>query len=260
MRIAVRLDDITPDMDWHKFNTVKNILHDAGISPLAGIVPDNMDPNLHKQEPKDDFWTYFAGLRDEEGWCIAQHGYTHVYTTKDGGLFPLNRFSEFAGLSYDRQLDMIKSGRDILKKNGLDTDIFMTPAHSYDHNTLKALRECGFRFVTDGFGRYPYIREGLVFIPIPFRLEESLGSRGGFSTMVLHVNTMDADDIDRLQKRLEKYSKRSYEKGNSTSYFIDYSEILNADYIKRGHMGDADEYMMAQIKHTLVSIRGSFNS
>ena len=254
MRIAVRLDDITPDMDWKKFGEVKTLLDNAGICPLVGIVPDNKDPNLHKQESKEDFWRYFATLKDK-GWSIAQHGYTHIYTTKEGGLFPLNDFSEFAGLSYDKQLYMIKSGKEILRSHGLDTDIFMTPAHSYDLNTLKALKECGFRYVTDGFENKPYMREGLIFLPIPFKISESLKTPMGYTTMVLHVNTMSDDEMYVLKKRLESYTKERFDSGKSTSFFINYSELLKVDYIKRTVMMNADEHMMALIKRGLVTLR-----
>ena len=40
------------------------------------------------------------------------HGVNHIYTTKKGGLFPLNNFSEFAGLSYDEQYELLSYGVD----------------------------------------------------------------------------------------------------------------------------------------------------
>ena len=40
MKIAVRMDDITPDMDWEKFEAFKTILDKYNIKPLLGIVPD----------------------------------------------------------------------------------------------------------------------------------------------------------------------------------------------------------------------------
>ena len=48
MKIAVRMDDITPDMDWEKFLAFKEILDTFGIKPLIGVVPDNRDENLHR--------------------------------------------------------------------------------------------------------------------------------------------------------------------------------------------------------------------
>ena len=66
----------------------------------------------------------------KEGWTIAQHGYTHVYTTDEAGLFPLNKFSEFAGVEYSEQYEAVRLGQNILKEHGIETDLFMAPAHS----------------------------------------------------------------------------------------------------------------------------------
>ena len=41
MKIAVRLDDITPDMDWERFLAVKKLLDRYGIKPLIGVIPDD---------------------------------------------------------------------------------------------------------------------------------------------------------------------------------------------------------------------------
>ena len=54
MYITIRLDDITPDMDWKKFNRFKAILDDNGIKPLIGVVPDCKDSKLALNEPKEE--------------------------------------------------------------------------------------------------------------------------------------------------------------------------------------------------------------
>ena len=46
MKIAVRLDDITPDMDWQRFFRFKALLDQYQVKPLIGVVPDNRDENL----------------------------------------------------------------------------------------------------------------------------------------------------------------------------------------------------------------------
>ena len=48
MKIAVRMDDIAPGMDWKKFNDFKELLDEYGIKPLIGVVPDNQDDNLER--------------------------------------------------------------------------------------------------------------------------------------------------------------------------------------------------------------------
>jgi hypothetical protein len=49
MKIAVRLDDITPDMDWERFYKFKALLDRYQVKPLIGVVPDNRDPGLVKR-------------------------------------------------------------------------------------------------------------------------------------------------------------------------------------------------------------------
>ena len=53
LKIAVRLDDITPDMDYEKFNRMKQILDTYQIKPLIGVVPFNKDSNLKKNPVLD---------------------------------------------------------------------------------------------------------------------------------------------------------------------------------------------------------------
>ncbi|MED9806067.1 MAG: DUF2334 domain-containing protein, partial [Lachnospiraceae bacterium] len=50
------MDDITPDMDWEKFEAFKTILDKYNIKPLLGIVPDCRDAHLHKTEDVPDFF------------------------------------------------------------------------------------------------------------------------------------------------------------------------------------------------------------
>ena len=139
MKITIRLDDITPDMDWGKFHRLEKMLDENQIAPLLGIVPDNQDDNLKKNPPMVDFDMEINKWK-AKGWVFAMHGWKHIYTTKRGGLFPLNNFSEFAGISKEKQREMIRDGKDKLQKWGVNTKIFMSPAHSFDKNTLAILK------------------------------------------------------------------------------------------------------------------------
>ena len=96
MKIAIRMDDITPDMDWAKFLRFKELCDLYQVKPLIGVVPENQDSMLHIDEAREDFWEYLLQL-EKEGWTIAQHGCTHIYSTKKKGCFPLNAISEYAG-------------------------------------------------------------------------------------------------------------------------------------------------------------------
>lgn len=246
MKIAVRLDDITPDMDWERFLKFKALLDKYQVKPLIGVVPDNKDDNLKgsQQGAPVDFWAYIKELQ-EQGWCVAMHGYRHIYATDKGGIFPLNNFSEFAGIPYEKQLEMLAEGKRILAEKGIDTDIFMAPAHSYDKNTLKALRNIGFKALTDGFGNAPYKWQELIFYPISFRLSNTLKKKSGYSTMVIHTGTIGNHEW-------EGYEKYFIEEDVS---WISYGEYLEQIPVERGLFGRCREYLMAKVKYLLVRFK-----
>lgn len=246
MKIAVRMDDITPDMDWEKFEAFKKILDSHGIKPLLGIVPDCKDNHLHKTGEAEDFWDKMKALQ-ADGWVLAMHGYRHLYGTRKGGCFPLNHFSEFAGFSYEKQKQMLTAGREILKEKGIETDIFMAPAHSYDRNTIKALKETGFCKITDGFGKAPYLWKGMTFYPISMIFSKSLQESEGTTTMVVHVNEIS-------EERMENYEKMFAEhKGQ----FISYGEYLAMTPGRRNVFGHMGEYLLAGAKHYMVQRKGN---
>lgn len=199
-RCAFRLDDITPDMNWDNFEALKQLFNKYHIAPLLGVVPDSKDPHLCVSTPREDFWDIMHSLK-QEGWSISQHGYCHVYETEDAGLLGINPFSEFAGLPYEEQYDKLKKGKEILKTHNLDTDIFMAPGHTYDKNTLKALVQNGFQFVTDGYSEKPYKKMGLTFIPSRM---SGPGKIKGVDTVCLHLNGMSAEQIRQLDKFMEQ--------------------------------------------------------
>lgn len=244
MKIAVRMDDITPDMDWERFLSFKEILDTYGIRPLIGVVPDNKDENLHRTKEAGDFWEYIKELQDN-GWQIALHGYQHTYTTSKGGLFPLNHFSEFAGIPFEDQREMLRKGTEVLARYGINTDIFMAPAHSYDKNTLKALKELGYKKMTDGFGSHPYRWQGMIFYPISFLFSRSLKKKNGCTTMVVHANEVDEAGMQRYRKVFEEYH----------NCFISYDAYLEEQIKTRGFLGHIVEYFMAKIKHYLVKLK-----
>ena len=192
----IRLDDITPDMDWKRFYQAKEIFDKYNICPLIGVVPDNRDTTLHKEEGRENFWRIIRELQ-ENGWRVAQHGTYHCYKTEDSGILGLNPFSEFAGLSYEEQLQKLQAGKQILEENGVHTDIFMAPGHTYDKNTLRALRACGFHVITDGLASIPYLADEILCIPCRLR---GFMSPKGIDTVCLHTNLMDEQDMAELDK------------------------------------------------------------
>lgn len=246
MKIAVRMDDISPGMNWEKFNMFYQMLKDKGIYPLLGVVPNNQDDNLNISDAVEEgfFWEKIRALQ-KEGCVIAMHGYDHIYTTKRGGLFPLNHFSEFAGVDYEEQKRKIRLGKTIMEENGIATDCFMAPAHSYDSNTLRALRECGFRKITDGFGLKPYIYKQLIFYPIAFKQGWSLKRQKGVTTFVVHSNMMSEQEFYRWNNLLAASQRVEW---------ISYSDLLAVEPVRPNTMAIIFERILAVIKHILVGL------
>ena len=237
------MDDITPDMDWKKFQRFKEILDDYGICPLIGVVPDNKDKKLKIDPPREDFWKYIKELQ-EHGWVIAMHGLNHLYTTKNPGIFPIGGKSEFAGLSYVRQDEMIREGKRILESKGVMTDIFMAPSHSFDKNTLRALKQNGFYVVTDGFGTGPFRAQDMIFYPISVKRSRSLDdTRAGIVTFVYHANSMNDKDFEKLETLMD------------SGRVVSYTEFKKLEVRDRSVAEKATEYVTAKAKYTVMQVR-----
>lgn len=238
------MDDITPDMNWENFWFFQELFEKAGITPLLGIVPESRDEKLRREKTHENFYEIMREL-NQKGYSFAIHGCYHLYTTKKGGLFPLNACSEFAGVPYEKQKEMLAFGKKKLEEQGLPADIFMAPAHSYDKNTLRALRELGITRITDGFGKEPYNYKGMTFYPISFLLGRSLKQKDGVTTLVLHANTVTETDKARYRKIFDEYGKN----------MISYSEYLERTPVKRTFPGRIGEYLMAKGKYLAGNVR-----
>lgn len=243
IKVAVRLDDITSDMDWGKFYKFKEILDKYQINPLIGVVPDNQDKTLMINPKKEAFFLYVKEL-EAQGWSIAQHGYQHTYKNHKGGLFPLNYDSEFTGDSYELQYERLQKGTEILEKNGIIPKIYMAPSHSFDRNTIKALLDLGFTHITDGFGKTPYKRHGITFLPIAFHSKKSLQKKKGVTTLVFHTNTLSDSSIANWDKLFGTHQKN----------LISYDQFLSYPAKERNWIGNVKEYLMAVCKYILVRI------
>lgn len=194
-QIMFRMDDITADMNWDKFNQVREIFEKYQICPLLGVVPDNQDKKLIFQEKQEKFWEIIK-LLQEKGWMIAQHGTYHKYVTKDSGMLGLKNASEFAGLSYEEQFSKLQVGKSILEEHGIYTDIFMAPGHTFDRNTVKVLYHLGFHTITDGLYEKPYIYLNILFVPC---LLQGFKNIHGIDTICLHSNNMSETDMEKLE-------------------------------------------------------------
>lgn len=243
MQITIRMDDITPDMDWTKFNRFKEILDKHSVKPLIGVVPDNKDPKLQIDPKREDFWDYVKTL-EKDGWTIAMHGFNHLYTTREAGLFPIGGKSEFAGVSMSAQDDMIREGKRILKSHGIRTDIFMAPSHSFDKNTIKVLKKNGFSKITDGFGNMPFSRFGMTFYPLAFKKSMAIKSgKKGIETLVYHTNTMEDKDFVAFDKLMDE------------AQVVSFSRLFSLNPVKKGLFAAFGDALLARSKYNLGRLR-----
>ena len=196
-RYILRFDDISEQMAWTKFLPLKKILRSLDIKCVLGVVPRNRDQNLNVESPRRDFFGLIREFRDA-GDAILQHGTHHQYTTTNCGLLGINSRSEFAGHQLEVQLNLLAAGKSVLQQEGVWEPFFMAPAHSFDDNTLEALRLLGFEALSDGYGLYPYERHGIKLVP-------QLASRpipllGGIQTICVHINKCSDVEIAALAK------------------------------------------------------------
>lgn len=204
-KYLIRLDDACPTMDSVRWLKMENLLDKYGIRPMVGIIPANADPKQMIDKEDDLFWEQALAWQNK-GWAIALHGFDHCYTSSDSGINPLWNRSEFAGISLEQQKQKISDGVAILKKHGLNPKYFFAPSHTFDENTLQALRECSdIRIISDTIATRPYRRGEFVFIP-------QIGGHcvdmplSGVYTFCFHPNTMTDANFDALESFIKLHN------------------------------------------------------
>lgn len=212
--LILRFDDITPGMSWDKFLPLKMKVDKLGIRSVLGVVPDCRDAGLNVGLVREDFFSLVRGWMTH-GDTISQHGTFHVYDTKESGILGLHNRSEFAGHPYDVQYNRLLKGKELLVHEGVWQPYFMAPSHSFDHLTLRALHELGFVAITDGYGFYPYMIDGIKLIPQ--LTAYPLNFRFGLQTLCVHINGMDQFSIDKLWGFISRNS----------SLFVDFKDIVD---------------------------------
>lgn len=199
----IRLDDASDHMNIANWDRIERILDENGIRPLVGVIPMNRDPMLLEFVKDPSFWEK-ARAWQAKGWRIALHGYEHVYSSNCAGINPVHERSEFAGLPLQLQQEKIREGVRILKDNGLNPTAFFAPSHTFDENTLEALRlESDIRIISDTVANDTYCRSGFTFIPqqagrvrkLPFKV----------TTICLHPNFATSPELDEIEAFLKAH-------------------------------------------------------
>ena len=204
-RYLLRFDDICPGMNWDVWSAIEPVLMEHGVLPIIAVVPDNKDPKLNVRTARPDFWQWVRE-RQALGWCIALHGYQHLYETKDPGLLDVKARSEFAGLSEEAQRGKLQRALEIFRANGVRADAWVAPGHSFDATTVRVLLELGINTISDGY--YPKPVQLLNAYWIPQQLWHFRPMPPGVWTVCLHCNAYSEQDIAQLRASLARYADR----------------------------------------------------
>lgn len=197
MKYYIRLDDACEKMDNDNWTRMEALLDKYNIKPLIGVIPHCEDTSMDIYMYNENFWNLVGNWIDK-GFIIALHGYNHVCTTCDGGINPVNKRSEFAGLSLDNQKEKIKKGVEVFRKHGIDPKVFFAPSHTFDRNTINAILDCSnINIISDTIANSPYYKYGITFVP-----QQSGGVRKlPFNTVTFcyHPNNATEEQFLRLE-------------------------------------------------------------
>ncbi len=92
-RYLLRFDDLCPTMNWKVWSEIETTLTELRFKPVLAVVPDNRDPVLRVDDPKQDFWERVRQWQ-ARGWTIALHGFQHKYTAEHAGIVTPNRYAQ----------------------------------------------------------------------------------------------------------------------------------------------------------------------
>ncbi len=212
-RYLIRLDDASEFMEHKKWDPFFSLFLKYNISPIIAVIPYNRDPQMVNDKPDPRFWDK-ARSWERKNYHIALHGFRHLYTTNKSGIIGMNKRSEFAGIPYEMQVEMIKSGYEKFKEEGICTNIFVAPAHSFDKNTVKAIRvSTKIEYISDGLNKYSFLRDGMKWIPS--QLGRPKVKRNGVWTLCIHPETLSKRSFYEIESFISRYHQ----------YFVDVNDL-----------------------------------
>lgn len=198
----MRLDDASEYWCATKWQRMHDLLVRFKIKPLVAVIPKNEDDKLRtfgfdeEYEKKVKLWI------KNDGWIPALHGYKHIRRKAKGGLNPVNPKSEFVGLDLKLQEYMIECGLDILSKIGIFPKFFIAPCHTYDRNTLQALKNVSdIRIICDTVADDVYKKDDFFYIPQQCGMARKLNF--SLTTFCYHPNFTTDEQFEKLEKFLE---------------------------------------------------------
>ena len=204
----MRLDDASEYWNTEKWKRMHSLLNNYNIRPLVAIIPDFQDFAEKKPSSDEEYLPTINKWVHEDGWEPCLHGCTHQIFPAKCLLNPIHTYSEFCGLSLETQCEKIRRGLEQFRlKIKADPRVFIAPCHTYDQNTIKALRkESNIRIISDTVANDVYYHDEFYYIP----LQSGMVRRLPFSlvTFCYHPNTMNDQQFLSLEEFLERHHRK----------------------------------------------------
>ena len=205
-RYILRLDDASSYFSKRKWMYVEQMLEEMDVIPIVGIVAKNKDPEIMHDPYNPLFWDNVRRW-EKKGWVLGLHGETHELKNSGKGLVPVNNYSEFEGLSLNEQCIKLRRAIKIWKENELQPNVWVAPAHSFDNNTLIALKkETKIRIISDGFALFPYRYKD--FLWIPQQLWRYRNFPIGIWTICIHPNLNTIEELKQIGAQILKRKRK----------------------------------------------------
>lgn len=248
VQYLIRLDDLCPTNNLKKWERFFKLFDRYGIKPIIAVIPNNRDAKLIKcGNYNPDYWNLVRGLQKKK-YILGMHGFEHRYATAGSGLFKLNNRSEFAGLPLHVQEQKISVAQSIFKRERINAHVFVAPAHTFDLNTLRALKRCtGIRMISDGLLSKPYTRYGFNWVPV--QLPEATLKEKDTWTFNYHPETC----TDEAFRKLERFIAENHRKFVSLNQ-LTFSSYSFRDYLKE-HYQVYKRVMRRFLKRLIASIK-----
>lgn len=199
----IRFDDLCPTMNWDIWTRIESVLLEFELTPVLAVVPDNQDPVLKVNSPRETFWEEVRKWQARR-WTIGLHGHQHVYLTSDSGVVGIAPHSEFAGLPGDEQKAKLGKAVEIFRREGVTPDVWVAPAHSFDQATILALKAVGVPVISDGFALAPH-QDSTGLLWVPQQLWKFRWRPFGVWTVCYHLNRWTDEDVATFRADVKHY-------------------------------------------------------
>ncbi len=202
-KYLLRLDDFSFDCNWKYWDDILSFLIELGIKPIIAVIPDNKDKeDSNNPIPILEFWNKVRYYQSK-GCTIALHGENHLKVNDRKGIMRVTNASEFVGLSYDVQYKKISNGINIFRNNGVKTNMWIAPFHSFDYTTLKVLKKVGINVISDSYSTFPYYYKGFYWVGCQL-WDRFRKNRKGIWTICYHPNVWDDNKLNLIKDDILK--------------------------------------------------------